>query len=231
MACGPIAGVPGVGLDDGVDASSSTGAASVSSSTGGATGVSGASGADPTSGESSDGPDKFDVGASGGDLPLDHGPMPGDPPGVCTQPDAPAAEVSAETPIGAVTMRAAAFGLAGGAKCPPAYRVLVAADLLALAFEIDRAEAGFEPLDAIDVFMDLPPGAPTPGRWPAAVVVHIGGTRWETEATVAVTSVTSLDAVAPHVEATVTGLDPRWPVQGTFAAPYCNSLELPPCGI
>ena len=223
VGCGPAVGDG----DGGADGSTSEIA---SATTSGLAGTSSMSSVDVDTGASStsevDGGDEgviFDVGASGGP------PRPGDPPQTCELPERPNAGLFGTTPLGEVAMTAAVFAEDGGGKCTLAYRVFLATDPSALANEVENFSSTSPLADVIRISLLLPGGPPATGPWEGWVEQIRDGVQWAAAATVEVTSVTSLDASEPHVQATieVTG---EGSLEGWFFAPYCATVQGGSCG-
>jgi hypothetical protein len=230
LACGPSSGESESGSagaedtsEEGGSTSDGGGTSTVAASSeedGGTTGVGSTSSTDDavdTSGSS-------DV--SGGDTST------GEPPPICTMPDRPNADVFGTTSLGDVAMTAAVFAESGGGKCPDAYRVVLAADPAALADEIGRYEAGEPPIDVLELYLRLPLAPLEPGTWDEGELLHYrdGQALHAFDVTFEVTSVTAIDDPAAHVEASFMIVDDDFMFEGSFLAPYCDSVAGSACG-
>jgi hypothetical protein len=122
--------------------------------------------------------------------------------------------------------RHAVFAESGGGKCPDSYRVVLAADPAALAAEIDRYGAGEPPIDVIELYLRLPLAPLEPGTWDDGELLHYrdGQALHVLDVTFEVTSVTAIDDRDPHVEASFTFIDDDVMFEGSFFAPYCDTV-------
>ncbi|MBC8067407.1 MAG: hypothetical protein IAG13_03660 [Deltaproteobacteria bacterium] len=157
-------------------------------------------------------------------------PDPGERPDSCTMPTTLDAELEVLTPNGAASMHAAVFAATGGGKCWIGYRVLLAPDLVALATEVDHADALEDFGTAVAIDLSLPVGSPEPGEWEAMISVWIDGEIAQIVGTATITEVTRLDVPEPWIEGSIAIEDSGWSVQGSFAAPYCDRARGPGCG-
>jgi hypothetical protein len=139
--------------------------------------------------------------------------------------------VTGTSPLGEVAMTASVFAEDGGAKCPQLYRVVLAADAVALAEEVERYAAGESPVDVIQIGLQLPEGPPAPGIWTASLWQIRGDAGWQPEdVTASVTSVTTFDAVDAHVEVTISAVDGEFAIEGVLRASYCVAVDGLTCG-
>lgn len=227
LACGPDAGTPASSAEGGATTDEG-GETTVVVDTSQGDGASDTSGIGPSSSTGSDDAvdttSTFDVGGS-------ESSSTGEPVEPCEMPERANADVHGTTPMGDVAMTAAVFARDGGGKCPDLYRVVIAADPAALAVEIEQYAADEPPFDVIELSLELPDGVPTPGTW-AATVRHVrNGEVLVVYGVMAdVTSVTAIDDVDAHVEATFTVVDEQLMLDGSVHAPYCATVHGSGCG-
>ena len=228
LACGPSSG------------ESESGSAGAEDTGGGSTSDSGGTSTVAASSDEDDGGTTGSVSTSSNDDAVDTGvssdvsgsdTSTGELPPICTMPDRPNADVFGTTSLGDVAMTAAVFAESGGGKCPDAYRVVLAADPAALADEIGRYEAGEPPIDVIELYLRLPLPL-EPGTWDEGELLHYreGMALHAFDITFEVTSVTAIDDPAAHVEASFTFTDDDVMFEGSFSAPYCDSVTGSACG-
>lgn len=227
VGCGPASREPASGGQDEAT-SDADGETNEATDTAGADSAGGTGGAGGSStfgdDDAADSSVQFDLGGTGL-------PEPGDPPNTCELPDRPNANVTGTTPLGEVAMTAAVFAEDGGGKCPQEYRVVLAADLAALAEEVERYGAGEARVDVIELGLRLPEGPPATGIWEASLRQIRNGVDWFPEdLTANVTSVTTLDAVDAHVEVTISVVEGEFALEGSLNAPYCVTVRGGTCG-
>lgn len=169
---------------------------------------------------------KYDLGAFDVD-PDPPGPVDlGEPPDICELPVVDNADIVGTGDFAALSLHAAAFGRAGGGKCPFGLDVSVATDVAALAA---WSESNTMPVDSLLINLEVPSDELAPGTWDADFVVMPGGYFFDV-ATVEVSAVTMLDVAEPMIEGAFMFDAPEGSISGTFSARYCDLLEGGGCG-
>jgi hypothetical protein len=109
---------------------------------------------------------------------------------------------------------------------------VLAADPAALADEVDRYAAGEPPIDVVELHLRLPFAPLEPGTWDEGDLFHYrdGMALHAFDITFEVTSVTAIDDPDAHVEASFTFIDDGVMFEGSFFAPYCDSVIGSACG-